>query len=67
MSRREEMSIGILDFGVDFTVANVPAAAGRKNAVIKVSNGSAGSPCLAISDGTNWKVLATLGNTIASS
>lgn len=42
-----------------YTVATLPAAttAGR---IIYVSDGAAGSPCLAFSDGTNWLRVDTL-------
>ena len=49
-----------------FTVANVPAAADWKFRMIWVTNGNAGAACVAVSDGTNWKVIA-LGATIAAS
>lgn len=49
-----------------FTVANAPTAASRgAGAMIYVTNGNAGAACLAISDGTNWKVVA-LGATISA-
>lgn len=41
-----------------YTVAKVPAAnpsGGGAGQVIYVSNGDSGSPCLAVSDGTNWR------------
>lgn len=49
-----------------YTVATAPDAedAGT-GAMIYVSDGSAGSACLAVSDGTDWKVVA-LGSTIAA-
>ena len=48
------------------TVANAPSASiAGAGAIIFVSNGNAGSACLAVSDGTNWKVVA-LGATIAA-
>lgn len=50
-----------------YTVATVPTAANFPFTLIYVSNGSTGSPCVAFSDGTNWKVLATIGSTIAAS
>lgn len=37
-----------------FTVANAPSAAGLAGTLIYVSNGAAGQPTLAFSDGTNW-------------
>jgi hypothetical protein len=51
--------------GTTYTVATAPSAVGQNGRVIYLSNGSAGSPCAAISDGTNWKVLA-IGATIAA-
>lgn len=48
------------------TVALAPSAAtAGAGAIIYVSNGNAGAACLAVSDGTNWKVVA-LGATIAA-
>lgn len=49
-----------------YTVATVPAAASYTGAMIYVSDGAAGSPILAFSDGTNWKRSDT-GATIADS
>ena len=37
-----------------YTVATVPAAASFTGSVIYVSNGAAGSPIIAFSNGTNW-------------
>ena len=37
-----------------FTVANAPSAAGLAGTLIYVSNGAAGAPVVAFSDGTNW-------------
>lgn len=37
-----------------FTVANAPSAAGLAGTLIYVSNGAAGQPTLAFSNGTNW-------------
>jgi len=48
------------------TVATVPSAAANTGAIIYVSDGAAGSPVLAFSDGTNWKRCDTLA-TIAGS
>lgn len=49
------------------TVANAPSASTYgAGSLIYVTDGNAGSACLAVSDGTNWKVLA-LGATIAAS
>ena len=50
-----------------FTVASAPSAAtSGAGTLIFVSNGAAGSPILAFSDGTNFKRSDT-GGTIASS
>lgn len=43
-----------------FTVATVPAAASNTGVAIYVSNGAAGNPVLAFSDGTNWLRCDTL-------
>jgi hypothetical protein len=37
-----------------FTVATAPAAAAHARKVIYVTDGAAGSPCLAVSNGTSW-------------
>lgn len=37
-----------------YTVANAPSAAGLAGTLIYVSNGAAGDPVLAFSNGTNW-------------
>lgn len=49
-----------------YTVAGAPSAASIAGTLIYVSNGAAGSPILAFSDGTNWKRSDT-GATISSS
>ena len=43
-----------------FTVATVPSAAGNTGVAIYVSNGAAGSPVLAFSNGTDWLRCDTL-------
>jgi len=49
-----------------YTVAGAPSASSAgAGTVIYVSNGAAGSPILAFSDGTNWKRSDT-GGTIAA-
>lgn len=48
-----------------YTVATLPDAPAHSGCLIYVSNGSAGSACLAWSDGTNWKVVA-IGSTCAA-
>lgn len=43
-----------------YTVATVPAAASFTGDLIYVSNGAAGSPVVAFSNGTNWLRVDTL-------
>ena len=50
-----------------YTVATAPSAASLAGMQIYVSNGAAGSPCMAFSDGTNWKRTDTPATTIAAS
>jgi len=47
-----------------FTVASAPAATGLTGTLIFVSNGRAGLPTVAVSDGTNW--ISSAGITIAA-
>lgn len=47
-----------------YTVAGAPAATGLAGTLIYVSNGLAGAPCVAVSDGTNW--ISPAGTTIAA-
>jgi hypothetical protein len=47
-----------------YTVASAPAASGLTGTVIYVSNGLAGAPCVAVSNGTNW--ISPAGTTIAA-
>ena len=49
-----------------FTVATVPPAVLFTGRLIWVTNGNAGSPTPAISDGTHWNVIA-MGSPIATS
>lgn len=49
-----------------YTVAGVPAAASNARTLIYVSNGAAGSPVVAFSDGTNWLRCDTLAAISAS-
>jgi hypothetical protein len=49
-------------YGRVFTVATLPAV--RESGIIYVSNGAAGSPILAYSDGTNW-LRSDTGATVA--
>lgn len=48
-----------------YTVATLPAASLYSGQMIRVSNGAAGAASIAISDGTNWKVIA-LGATASA-
>lgn len=43
-----------------YTVAGAPSAASLAGTVIYVSNGAAGAPVLAFSNGTNWLRVDTL-------
>jgi hypothetical protein len=49
-----------------YTVATLPPAAGNTGRLISVSNGAAGQPCLAFSNGTAW-VRVLLGAAVATS
>jgi len=49
-----------------YTVAGAPAATGLAGTMIYVSNGAAGSPVIAFSDGTNWKRVDTLATISAT-
>lgn len=55
--------IGSIDVPT-YTVASAPAATGLTGTIIYVSNGLAGAPCLAVSNGTNW--ISPAGTTIAA-
>lgn len=50
----------------EYTVATLPDALTYTHALIYVSNGNAGAPCLAFSNGTNWLRLST-GAAVAAS
>jgi hypothetical protein len=39
-----------------YTAASLPA--GLRGDMVFCSNGSAGNPCIAVHDGTNWRVVA---------
>lgn len=45
-----------------YTVATLPSAASNARTLVYVSDGSAGSACIAISDGSNWKVVSTISS-----
>lgn len=49
----------------EYTVAGAPAASLYTGRLIHVSDGDAGSPCLAYSNGTDW-LRITLGAAIAA-
>lgn len=49
-----------------YTVATVPSASANPRDLIYVSNGAAGSPVLAFSNGTNWLRVDTLAAISAS-
>lgn len=51
----------------NYITSSVPPAADHNTRVIYVADGNQGSPCLAISDGSDWRVLATVGNVISIS
>jgi len=48
-----------------YTVATAPSAAGLTGTLIYVSNGLAGAPTVAVSDGTDW--ISAAGTAIADS
>lgn len=48
-----------------YTVATAPAATDLTGTVVYVSDGLAGAPCLAVSNGTDW--ISPAGTAIASS
>lgn len=41
-----------------YTVATLPAAKANSGHLVRVADGDAGSPCLAISNGSSWKRIA---------
>jgi hypothetical protein len=51
----------------NYTVATAPAAAGNTGAIIYVSDGKAGNPIVAFSNGTNWIRVDDGSTPIASS
>lgn len=53
MARYERLSVSVLEF-VNYTVATAPDATIQAGSTIYVTDGAAGSPILATSDGTNW-------------
>lgn len=57
--------VGAVQFPT-YTVANAPSAASIAGTVIYVSNGAAGAPVLAFSNGTNWLRVDTLATISAT-
>lgn len=49
-----------------YTVSGVPSASANPRTLIYVSNGAAGAPVVAFSNGTNWLRCDTLANIAAS-
>jgi hypothetical protein len=47
-----------------YTVSSAPSAVGLTGTIIYVSNGLAGAPTVAVSNGTNW--ISSAGTTIAA-
>ena len=47
-----------------YTVATAPSAASIAGTIVYVSDGLAGAPCLAVSDGTDW--ISPAGTAIAA-
>ena len=47
-----------------YTVVTAPAATSLTGTLIYVSNGLAGAPCVAVSNGTNW--ISPAGTTISA-
>lgn len=70
MAEREDISLGLVGLervrpAKSYTVAAPPSNA-KAGDMAYFSNGSQGSPCWAIYDGTNWKVVSA-STTIAAS
>jgi hypothetical protein len=42
---------------VSFTASGLPSAAANPRRIVWCSDGNSGLPCLAISDGTNWRLV----------
>ena len=58
-------SLNLVGFGKSYTVATVPPAS-PAGLVIWVTNGAAGAPCLALSNGSVWKRVDDPGTTISA-
>lgn len=71
MSNTKAVGVAYADPALDlaaftaYTVATVPAVS-PAGQLIYVSNGAAGSPVMAFSDGSNWKRVDTLATISAS-
>ena len=48
-----------------YTVATLPTASTHSGHIVSCTDGDAGSPCVAFSDRSNWKVIA-LGATVST-
>jgi hypothetical protein len=66
MPWRNDADFGSLTITTQYTVATVPAAADNVGKIIYTTNGAAGNPVLAFSDGTNWLRFDTRGAIAAS-
>ena len=49
----------------EYTVAGLPAADNNSGKLVYCSNGAAGDPCLAFSNGTNWLQIA-IGSAVSA-
>lgn len=72
MATQDSDSVSITDGAIrgligleEYTVASAPSPTSNNNRLIYVSNGDAGSPCVAFSDGSTWQVIA-LGAAISA-
>lgn len=63
-SRSINAALDAADVLPTYAVASVPGVAANSGKLIYVSNGAAGSPCLAYSNGTSW-LRITLGAAVA--
>lgn len=64
-SRSINAALADLETLPEYAVVGAPDAADNEGKLIYVSNGAAGSPCLAYSNGTDW-LRITLGAAIAA-
>jgi hypothetical protein len=61
MAKYNDLTVAMLT-PTAYTVLTVPPASAHKGSLIYVSNGAAGQPTLAFSDGTNWKIVSATVN-----